>query len=78
MSKDEWPTEERIDTIGQNGNDGLHYLDVKKQMLASYEASPTDSELLEWFITFINDAGDGWEWSKKTLTDAYKAAKGIN
>ncbi len=21
----EWPTEERIDAIGQNGNEGLHY-----------------------------------------------------
>ena len=30
----EWPTEEeRIDIIGQNGNDGLHYADANKALL---------------------------------------------
>jgi len=30
----EWPTdEERIDTIGQNGNNGLHYADANKALL---------------------------------------------
>jgi len=27
--KVEWPTEHRIDNIGQNGNDGLHYEESK-------------------------------------------------
>ena len=25
MSKPQWPTEDRIDVIGSNGGDGLHY-----------------------------------------------------
>jgi hypothetical protein len=25
-----WPTDDRIDAIGQNGNDGLHYNDAVK------------------------------------------------
>ena len=29
----EWPTDEyRIDVIGQNGNDGLHYADANKAL----------------------------------------------
>lgn len=25
---EKWPDEQRIDAIGQNGNDGLHYLET--------------------------------------------------
>ena len=28
-NKQEWPDDKRIDEIGQNGNDGLHYKAVK-------------------------------------------------
>lgn len=27
----EWPSEERIDTVGQNGNDGEHYAVLDEQ-----------------------------------------------
>ena len=29
--KDDWPSEERIDQIGQNGNDGLHYEEMNDE-----------------------------------------------
>ncbi len=29
--KTEWPDEARIDTIGQNGNDGEHYAAVSQE-----------------------------------------------
>jgi hypothetical protein len=46
---DLWPEDEnRIDTIGQNGNDGLHYKDVKRILLREY-VSPDD--VLEWLAT---------------------------
>ena len=41
-----WPKdEERIDTIGQNGNDGLHYGDIKHDMLLRYI---TDKDIVNW------------------------------
>lgn len=35
--KDTQFDEDRIDTIGQNGPEGLHYLDVKRQMIDNPE-----------------------------------------
>ena len=40
-----WPKDDRrIDNIGQNGNDGLHYTDVKSQMLNEHV---TDTDIIE-------------------------------
>tara|TARA_S200002703_G_scaffold67586_2_gene58783 strand:- start:3443 stop:3664 length:222 start_codon:yes stop_codon:yes gene_type:complete len=30
MGSEEWPDDSRIDVIGQNGNDGLHYAQAHK------------------------------------------------
>lgn len=48
-----WPeTEERIDNIGQNGGDGLHYLDVKRQMIDE----PTLKDIMTAIIE-LQDSG---------------------
>lgn len=40
MSKPQWPTEDRIDVIGSNGGDGLHYeLERLDRMEADAEAA---------------------------------------
>ena len=43
----EWPTEERIDIIGPNGNDGLHY--ILEDCEAALRILDTAIQRTKWF-----------------------------
>lgn len=63
-----WPDEKRIDIIGQNGNEGTHYLDVKRKMMEEHEDTVTISrkeynrlkEREDWLQCLETAGVDNW------------------
>lgn len=51
---EEWPDEQRINAIGQNGNDGLHYDNTAQQ----FESLAIDKQVKPVFTQEMADAGE--------------------
>lgn len=85
----EWPTEERINTIGQNGNTGAHYMNNYSRKLREETGSIDVYDVLDAFrienpalahaIKKLLAAGDrgvkSWEQDLQEAIDSLERAK---